>query len=181
MSLRPATGFRCPRCADCCRVVRVPLTDADLRRLNAGTGIEPAALVEWLGPDDIDMTGEPETFVALRPGRRLMVLKHGSDGCQFLTEERCSVYPHRPSTCAAYPFELSEGPGVPSVIRLPGAICEPDALPAPEEVSRANGLVTEELRSYAERVVEWNRQQRRRTHLHRLPAEAPAFFQFLGF
>ena len=75
--------LRCARCPACCKYVRVPITHCDLLRLVA-VKIHPLEqLVEWLSPDEIDMSGEPDSFVELSIGRRLMVLRHEGGGLQI--------------------------------------------------------------------------------------------------
>src|SRR5262249_46963044 len=102
--------FRCTACGKCCRTIRVPITGSDLKRLMARTNEAPERLIDWLAPDAEDMTGEPESFVRLREGRRLMVLAHRAAACRFLgADERCTVYAARPENCALYPFHLQSG------------------------------------------------------------------------
>jgi Fe-S-cluster containining protein len=173
-------GLRCRRCGDCCRTVRVPLTHRDLERLRAATGLAAESIGEWLAPDEIDMTGEPETFVRLRPGRRLLVLRHGDDGCRFLVDELCSVHAHRPLACAAFPFDLVEDGGAGAVRPLEGAPC---ALAEPPETTALGACLRAlraELAEYARRVDAWNRRQRHRQRLHRLPEPAERFFVHLS-
>ena len=153
-------GFRCTRCGQCCRTHRVPLTDADLKRLIDATGLGEEQIVEWLSPLEIDMTGEPETFVELRAGRRLMTLAWRDDGCRFLEDDgACSVHAARPAACAAFPYALEQG----SLELLPLGVCEPGwdgpADPAPWHASCEQ--LERELESYVERVAEHNRRQRR--------------------
>ncbi|MBN2192195.1 MAG: YkgJ family cysteine cluster protein [Polyangiaceae bacterium] len=174
-------GIQCRRCGDCCRGARVPLTDRDLWRLVAATGLDPAALVDWLAPNEIDMTGEPETFVRLREGRRLMVLRHEREGCPFLVEDVCSVHPHRPLACATFPYDLDLGlGGEPVVIGLAGASCVPRGPPDVMRVADCLNRMRAELADYARRVTEWNRRQRRRLRLARLPEDTDRLFAFLA-
>ena len=171
----------CPGCGDCCRTVRVPLTHRDLERLTAATGLDAAAHAEWLGPDEIDMTGEPETFVRLRAGRRLLVLRHLGGGCCHLVGDRCAVYPARPLACAAFPHDVAEaGAAAPTVIALAGAPCVLGA-PADEAsvLDRVRALRAE-LAEYAALVGAWNQRQRRRQRLGRLPEPTERFFAHLA-
>lgn len=187
--MSPATDparFRCTECGDCCRRHRVPLTAADLFRLTDATGEPPAALIDWLAPADVDMTGEPESFVALRPGRRLPVLAFGGGACRFLEATgRCGVYDARPTACRTFPLELGAPEGDEPRRRLTvldGAECpaefdaEPDArghIARLEERQR-------ELEEHVALVTAWNRRQRR-LGLARRPAEtAEAFLAHLA-
>lgn len=172
---RDELGFQCARCGRCCRTIRVPLTDVDLWRLAEATALPPATLVEWLAPDAIDMTGEPETFVRLPEGRRLMVLGHANGGCRFLHAEQCSVHPARPTACRAFPFFVEDGrPGL-----LPDVPCDPPEPPPQAALTAIAQQLTDELARYAERVGVWNRRQRARLRLHRRPATVEEFYAFL--
>ncbi len=126
------------------------------------------------------MTGEPESFVRLRPGRRLLVLRHLGGGCGLLVGDRCSVYSARPLCCAAFPFDLAEtGTGSPAVVGLAGAPC---SLPTPPDEAALRDCLRalrSELVEYVSLVGAWNRRQRRRERLGRLPEPAERFFEFL--
>lgn len=175
---RTAPEFECERCGHCCRTIRVPLTEADLRRLTGASRLAAEQIVEWCAPNEIDMEGEPETFAHVREGRRIMVLSHVNGACRFLQDERCSVYPHRPTACAAFPFFV-EADGS-AIGRLPGP-CEPTSVPNPGHVRQVSATLSCELESHAWRVHAWNRRQRRRLRLHR-PAESQSqFLEHLGF
>jgi Fe-S-cluster containining protein len=166
------------------------LTHHDLARILARTALSVDALVEWLAPDDVDMSGEPESFVELNWGRRLLVLRHEGDGCRFLAPEgHCRIYDERPASCAAYPFTLErEGTLEPAPLALlHDAPCDLSAAwsrlqdqDAESEARRAVERVESELRDYVARVAEWNRQQRRRKWLRRLPQRDADFMTFLG-
>ena len=100
-------AFRCTGCGNCCRNLRVALTAADLSRLSAATGQPATALVEWLAPEAVDMTGEPSSFVELGEGRRLMVLAQQAGACVLLgPDDRCRAYDARPLDCRAFPFDF---------------------------------------------------------------------------
>lgn len=176
-----APGGGCRRCGDCCRAVRVPLTHRDLERLTAATGLDVAAHVEWLAPDEIDMTGEPETFVRLRAGRRLLVLRHLGGACRHLVGDRCAVYRARPLACAAFPYDVAEaGALAPAVIPLSGAPC---VLGPPVDAASVLDCVRAlraELAEYAVLVGAWNHCQRRRQRLGRLPEPTERFFAHLA-
>jgi Fe-S-cluster containining protein len=102
-------AFRCTGCGNCCRSLRVAVTAKDVARLVESTGLAPASLVAWLAPDEVDMTGEPESFVELREGRRLMVLAQRADACVLLdADARCRAYAARPRDCRAYPFAFEQ-------------------------------------------------------------------------
>ena len=66
--------FRCTGCGNCCKDPLLPLTDADVKRISAHTGDEPSEFVKWVDRHGIEMDDEPEGFVKLRQGKRVMVL-----------------------------------------------------------------------------------------------------------
>jgi Fe-S-cluster containining protein len=144
----------------------------DLLRLITATGLAPEALVDWLAPDEVDMTGEPESFVLLDRGRRLMTLALRAGACRFLdAESRCAVHAARPTSCRAYPWDGAD--------RLPFAICGHDSAPPPDAASSQLALQSEIAR-YAARVTRYNARQRLRRMLQRRPDPAAVFFAFLG-
>src|SRR6187402_1885781 len=87
--------FQCTSCGNCCRDLRVTLTDADLQRLLRATRLAPSELVSWVASDRVDLVGEPGSLVVLNSlsARVLMTLARSSEACQFLNaEDRCAVY-----------------------------------------------------------------------------------------
>jgi Fe-S-cluster containining protein len=175
--------FECTRCGNCCRRFRVPLTGADLRRLVAGTGLAPAAVTEWLATDVVDMTGEPETFVRFSEGRRLMVLAWADAGCRLLAGDLCSVHPHRPVSCRAYPFHavLGKRNGIRRLELLDTTECRHTwGTPATQrEVANTAAWQRRELQDYARRVQAFNRVQGRLARLGKRLLDVQAFYERL--
>jgi Fe-S-cluster containining protein len=176
--------FRCNGCGNCCRELRVAITHHDLERLVAATGWPPASLVDWLGPDAVDMTGEPGSFVELREGRRLMVLAHRAGGCQLLdASQRCSVYEHRPRDCRLFPFDLTrDHTGAVTLIeRLPLDGCEDErGDPADLDVLAATDAARyRELADYQAQVARWNRVSRHRRRFRQRLGDGDEFVAFL--
>ena len=101
--------FRCTDCGNCCKL-RVVVTDMDLARLMAGTGLPPKKIVRFYGPDDIEGKPRGKGWINFSPrleDRRVMALREQRGGaCVFFKNNRCTVYPHRPVTCRVYPFNL---------------------------------------------------------------------------
>jgi Fe-S-cluster containining protein len=167
--------------------VRVPLTHFDLARLVAATTLRPEELGEWLAPDEVDMAGEPGSFVELNIGRRLLVLRHGSDGCRFLSSEGlCEAYAARPITCAAYPYSVECRGGTNAVVVLGDAPCSKEVaerqLANAGRVAQAQAAaecVQSELLAYWNLVEQWNRQQRRRRLAGRGPRSEADYFEYL--
>jgi Fe-S-cluster containining protein len=175
----------------------VPLTHFDVARLVRATHREPQTLVEWLSPAEIDMAGEPEAFVLLKEGRRLMTLPHRDGGCTWLdAQDLCSVYAARPSTCAAYPYTLHERGSErvltvlgdsPCVLSREGEVnaatqniqgSENEDLVSTAGRRKAAEQVDWELNAFVELVATWNRRQRRRRFAGRPPLGSRDFVAF---
>ena len=169
------------------------VTHRDVARLVAATAEPAASLVDWLRPDDVDMTGEPASFVELNVGRRLMVLAHSSGQCRWLDASlRCRVYAARPLDCRSYPFSIEprEDASSMALSLLSFVSCDPrDDVPAddaPGEAASALALTEQdterwrELSEYQALVARWNRLARHRRRLGHRVRGAPEFLRFLG-
>ncbi|HTV18097.1 MAG TPA: YkgJ family cysteine cluster protein [Polyangiaceae bacterium] len=181
----PHLGFRCNGCGDCCRAVRVALTHHDLERLATGLARPAPRFVEWLAPDDVDMTDEPGSFVELREGRRLMVLLQDEGACHLLDDgQRCTAYAHRPLDCRLYPLDLSrdDAGDVVSVSRLDPNGCGDEAGPSADvgELAALDARRWRELAEYQARVARWNRIAAHRRRFGRAPGDAAEFLAFIA-
>jgi Fe-S-cluster containining protein len=176
--------FRCTACGECCRKLRVAVTDRDLERLVQASGVAADELVEWLAPDGVDMSGEPESFVELDAGRRLMVLAHGSGGCRWLGDDaRCQVYASRPADCRLFPFDLGERKRRPRRVQLlPLVGCDHAWDGDNDETALAadDGKRWLELELFQRKVAHWNRGARHRRRLGRRAGASREFLSFLG-
>jgi len=180
--------FRCTGCGNCCRDLRVPLTDADLRRLTDATGLPASEIVAWLPTDAVDLIGEPGSLVLLDhdAGLALMVLAQREGACVFLgAHERCGVYDARPDNCRLYPFAASFGRrgGIRRLRLLGGTECDHarDGDNDAHALRRVDERRWAEHRSYLELISRWNRAQRHRAILGRRQRGASEFLSFLGF
>jgi Fe-S-cluster containining protein len=81
-----APKIDCTKCGNCCRNLSPGLTKEDLRNLSHALNLSPAETVEKY--TETDEMGE-------------LSLKHLP--CIFLKENKCTVYAHRPETCASFP------------------------------------------------------------------------------
>ncbi len=183
----PNLGFRCTGCGSCCRTLRAAVTHHDVSRLTAATGLPARDFVAWLAPDEVDMTGEPDAFVELAAGRRLMVLaqRAGGAACTFLgADELCRVHAARPRDCELWPFdpELDEAGGLARLPLLPTTACEADFEGANDahELARAHARRERELAEYRARVATWNRFAARRRRFRHPVGDAAAFLAFVG-
>lgn len=185
--------FRCSGCGNCCRDLRVAVTHLDVARLVNATGELPQALTSWLGPDEVDMSGEPESFVELSVGRRLLVLARKDGACRWLSDsQRCRVYAARPYDCRAYPLSIEpDDQGASARLSLLSlTTCDeagPSAVALPEPESETpRGLVAaddarwRELEEYQALVARWNRLARHRRRFGHRARGALEFFEFIG-
>ncbi|HYO93557.1 MAG TPA: YkgJ family cysteine cluster protein [Polyangiaceae bacterium] len=177
--------FRCSGCGACCKGLRVSLTHRDLTRLLNLLGGSALRLVEWLAPDEVDMEGEPSSFVELRGGRRLMVLAQDAGACRFLdAEQRCSVYAARPADCQLFPFHLERDPqGLARELTLlpfEGCDYERDGDNPAVELVKSDAVRWGELADYQLRVASWNRLARHRRRFGHPAGDAAEFLAFLG-
>ncbi|MEN9579349.1 MAG: putative zinc- or iron-chelating domain [Pseudomonadota bacterium] len=195
--------FRCTGCGHCCRQLRVAVTSFDLRRLTRSSGKRTLDVVQWLSPEEVDMTGEPGGFVHLSDGRRLMVLAQQSEACVFLDAgNRCTVYTARPMDCRAFPFDFERGD-----VRVEGEAAEPslegtaptqhgartrlkllplegcdyalDGHQTLSDLAATDRTRFEELRQYHSLLLRWNRLAKHRARLGKRVGSAEAFLSFV--
>lgn len=181
-----ALDFRCTACGNCCRALRVAITARDVQRLASATGAAPSELVEWLAPDAVDMTGEPESFVELGSGRRLLVLRQRDGACtQLGTDNLCRVYEARPRDCRAYPFDVARVPDASgkrhlSLLPLSSTSCEyaEDGAGDRARIEAEDDARGEELREYQAQIAAWNRVAKHRRRLGHAIGTGDAFLAF---
>lgn len=178
--------FRCTGCGNCCKEPLLPLTDTDLARILGRTGERARDVVRWVSRQEIDLDDEPESFVLLRPGRRVMVLGHGRRGCRYLgRDDRCTIYGARPLGCRIFPFDpdFKRDGSLRRLRLIQAAECD-YALDGHNDIRLIRSLHErhdETTERYHQRVAEWNQMQRRRQRRGVRP-EAPAeFLRYLGF
>ena len=177
-----ASSFHCNGCGACCRALRVAVTVFDVARLAAATGHVTHNLVQWLTPEEVDMTSEPQTFVELREGRRLMVLAQVAGACLLLgTDDRCTAYAARPADCRAFPFDFEvAAEATPprrklTLLPLDGCNTVPGPLVDLHAVEAMDRVRWEELRRYQQLVARWNRQVWHRRRLLKSVGSAEQF------
>jgi Fe-S-cluster containining protein len=177
-------AFRCTRCGNCCKEPLLPLTDADVRGIARRTGDAPKDFVRWVDRHGIDMDDEPESFVMLRLGRRVMVLRHERGGCRYLGESGCTIYSSRPTGCRIFPFDPSfDKRGNLRRLKLIDATECPYELDGENSVDALRVLHErheQATRSYQEKVAEWNAQQKRRRRSGKAAQTAREFLEYLG-
>lgn len=82
---------------ECCRMLELALTPYDVLRLRRATGLTSGQLLD----EYIIIEQDPgEAF----PRFYLTMVDDGRASCVFVSEQGCTVYPHRPGACRAYPL-----------------------------------------------------------------------------
>ncbi len=163
----------------------MPLTDTDIARITRHTGEPSHALVRWVDRNGIDMDDEPEGFVMLRQGKRVMVLRHAGGGCRYLgSDDRCTIYNHRPLGCRIFPFDPSwTDDGKLRRLKLIQATDCKYELDGENDVDKMRVLHTKHLAStsaYQAKVATWNARQAERKQRGKKAQTAADFFSFLG-
>jgi Fe-S-cluster containining protein len=85
----------CTKCANCCRVATVQLSERDVEKIAKFLRIKPAEFLR-------DYTFESE--------EEGLILKRSDSGCIFLSGNDCTIYESRPRTCVDFPH-LIRGAG----------------------------------------------------------------------
>lgn len=80
----------CTACANCCRTAQVALTPKDVARLARGLNAKPSAII-----------GQYIDRAAGKAVEEWGVMR--CSPCPFLRDKLCSIYKHRPESCAMYP------------------------------------------------------------------------------
>ncbi len=76
----------CTSCANCCKTMTPTFTNADIKRISAHLTMTTATFKEkWLKKEE---TGE---------------WVNTTQPCQFLVDDKCSIYEVRPADCAEFP------------------------------------------------------------------------------
>lgn len=170
--------FRCTGCGKCCRETVVLVTDTDVQRLVARTGVAAESVVRFFKPDELVMEKRHPFWVRFATGPAVMGLRWKNGSCSFLgADNLCTVYDSRPVTCREYPFNVArsasgavESVRIEHVVDCPG---EMDGRNSLREVKSVVAWNETQSAAYVEKVREWNRRRSpQRTR--------PAFLRFLG-
>ena len=158
------------------------MTTYDVQRLAQATGRAASEFVAWLAPDAVDMTGEPQSFVELSAGRRLMVLAqaHEQSACVLLgSDNRCSAYAARPRDCRAFPFDFERTGSVRRLQLLPLTRCDyaEDGVNDAAQLEAEDEQRWRELHRYWALVARWNRRAFHRSRLHKSVGTAAEFLE----
>lgn len=177
--------FRCTGCGNCCKDPLLPLTDQDVARISERTGDDAHQFVRWVDRMGIDMDDEPEAFVRLRQGKRVMIMRQGKGGCHYLgADDRCSIYASRPLGCRIFPFDPSYTKDGKlrrlKLIQATDCQYELDGDNEPGSVQQMHKRHETATLRYQARIVEWNQEQARRKRQGKSLQTAREFLSFLG-
>ena len=182
---RALLKFRCTGCGNCCKDPLLPLTDADVARIIARTHERAIDIVRFVNRHQIDMDDDPDAFVRLRQGKRVMVLGHAHGGCRYLdSENRCKIYGFRPIGCRVFPFDSSfSKTGALRRLRLIQATDCRYELDGKNYVANIRELQERHdatIADYHLKIADWNRRQVARRRTGRAAQTAREFLEFLG-
>jgi len=177
--------FRCTGCGNCCKDPLLPLTDQDVARIERRVGAAAETFVRWVDRNGIDMDDEPEAFVRLRQGKRVMIMRQGRGGCHFLgADDRCTIYAHRPLGCRVFPFDPTYNKDGKlrrlTLIQATDCQYELDGKNDPDAIRGLHERHEAATAAYQGRVAEWNREQTRRVRRGGAAQTAREFLSFLG-
>ena len=80
----------CTKCANCCRQSIVTVRAAEVARIAVFLGMSEAEVTQHYTARDTDSP-------------RARTLQSGENGCVFLKDSRCTIYPARPEACRNFP------------------------------------------------------------------------------
>ncbi len=177
--------FRCTGCGNCCKEPLLPLTDEDVKRIARHTGDSATEIVRWVDRHGIDMDDEPEAFVRLRQGKRVMVLRHQGGGCRYLgDDDRCTIYESRPLGCRVYPLDPEYNSKGKlrrlTIVRATECPYELDGNNDVEELRVLHRRYSDAHEAFNRRIADWNREQEARRRKGRSAQTSREFLSFLG-
>jgi Fe-S-cluster containining protein len=163
----------------------LPLTASDVRRIVQRTGDKPTEFIRWVDRHGIEMDDEPEGFVELRQGKRVMVLRHTRGGCHYLGKDnRCTIYTSRPLGCRIFPFDPTFGKDgkLRHLKLIQAADCkyELDGKNDVREMRKLDGQVEEAHDDWHASIADWNSEQKKRKRGGKAAGTVRQFFEFLG-
>jgi Fe-S-cluster containining protein len=131
------------------------------------------------------MDDEPEAFVRLRQGKRVMIMRQGASGCHYLgKDDRCTIYGSRPLGCRIFPFDPSyRKDGQLHRLKLIQATDCQYELDGKNDAGAVQELHTRHESAtarYHTRITQWNQEQTRRVRQGKSVQTARDFLSFLG-
>jgi Fe-S-cluster containining protein len=155
-----------------------------VKRISAHTGAKPAEFVKWVDRKGIEMDDEPEGFVSLRQGKRVMVLKHERGGCRYLGEDnRCTIYTARPLGCRIFPFDPTfrkDGKLLHlKLIQATDCKYELDGKNDVKAMRKLHERYEQAAEVWEDKIAVWNKQQTARKRKGQAAGTAKTFLKFL--
>jgi Fe-S-cluster containining protein len=158
--------FRCTGCGNCCKGTYICITDADARRLAAGTGRPIESFVRFAGEDDVALARRHGWWVRFARRRGVMALKWRRGRCIFLdAADRCTAYAHRPIVCRLHPFDVTladrdrGGVAKLSMSRVTACPHEWDGHETKRSLGVLERLLWRESDRYIAKITRWNRRR----------------------
>jgi len=156
----------------------VMVTDADIRRLVAGTGRAWQHLVRFVPEGAISLEKRSPWWLWLSARRCVVTLRWEGHACAFLgADNRCTVYQQRPVACREHPFSIehSDSGALVKLTKSRVGRCPNEwdgglSRRALVALSRQTGRESE---AYTKRLREWN-------HLAATERTRSRFGQFFG-
>lgn len=171
--------FRCTGCGNCCRDTVVCLTDQDVGGIVDATGKSPLEFVRFFSEEEVQIAKRDPLWVRFDEGKAVMALRWKQGHCVFLdSENRCTIYEHRPVTCHDHPFNvtLSETGAVERITLSRVVPCphEWDGHVTRRSLRAVQTWNERRQEAYSKKVRLWNRRCNG-------PRTRPAFLRYLGF
>lgn len=140
----------------------------------------------WVTAQQIDLDDEPEAFVRLRSGRRVMILRHVRGGCVLLdSKNRCSAYQARPLGCRVFPFDskFDRAGKLQRLELIQATDCSHDrsGKQSVPTIRRQQLSFLDEVDAYQAKIGAFNQLQRSRGQKGRSLMTSADFLRFLGF
>jgi len=182
---RALLKFRCTGCGNCCKDPLLPLTDADVARIIDRTHEKAVDIVRFVNRHQIDMDDEPEAFVRLRQGKRVMVLAHRNGGCHYLgSDNRCKIYGFRPLGCRVFPFDprFTKTGALRRLRLIQATECkyELDGKNYVANIRELQHRHDDAVNAYHDKIAHWNKQQLARRRKGLAAETVSAYLEFLG-
>jgi Fe-S-cluster containining protein len=160
--------FRCGQCGVCCRL-RIPVTDADVRRLMEGTGQPVEKIVHFFKKSEFGESPGPIAWIKLGPrktNRKAMCIREVYDRCLYLRPKTgCAAYESRPVVCREHPFDLTLDDDDREIVQIElSQICDCarafDGEVDEEYIKRIHHESLAQDEAYHAKVRRWNRRRK---------------------
>lgn len=150
--------FGCNQCGECCRQVQVPLSHADLLRLQRHFAGRP--LRDWLQLHPIEREHPEAVLIDGRPVLLTLRTRLPEGGCRMLVDNHCAIYAERPMVCRTFPFarrgrELRIAPEFELLVSL---ACDQVPFQAEKQILADMAICDRSFADYRHLVRQWNQE-----------------------